>query len=181
MNIDNNGKTRAMYQLDHYFPKSRYPMLSISFFNLQPCCSSCNTSKSYRRALFNLYVENPRWEKSPFKFQLDKKSILEYKLSRKELKILFDVPNDRKLKNNMERLFHISELYTSLTDVAEELIWKASAWNKAYLSQVIFKGKNIETNLLNRILYGFYTEEKDILKRPLTKFQQDIARQLGIL
>lgn len=181
LTIDSAGRTRAMYQFDHFYSKSRYPMLSISFFNLQPCCSSCNTSKNNRRARFNLYVEDPHQANSPYIFQLEKKSILEYKLKRKALKILFDAPNDKKLLNNTERLFHISELYASLTDVAGELIWKACAWNKSYLSQLLFKNKSLDKNLLNRVLYGFYTEEKDILKRPLTKFQQDIARQLGIL
>lgn len=32
----------ALLQLDHFFPQSRHPYLSISFFNLVPGCSPCN-------------------------------------------------------------------------------------------------------------------------------------------
>ena len=33
---DEAGKRWAMYQLDHFKPKSKYPYLCVSFFNLQP-------------------------------------------------------------------------------------------------------------------------------------------------
>ena len=33
-------------ELDHYFSKSQYPLFAISFYNLIPCCHSCNNSKS---------------------------------------------------------------------------------------------------------------------------------------
>lgn len=39
-----SGKVKA--QLDHYYPKKKYPYLALSIFNLVPCCSICNTAKS---------------------------------------------------------------------------------------------------------------------------------------
>lgn len=33
-------------QFDHYFPKSIYPYLALTLWNLVPCCSNCNTAKS---------------------------------------------------------------------------------------------------------------------------------------
>lgn len=32
-------------QFDHYYPKSIYPYLAVSIFNLIPCCSICNQTK----------------------------------------------------------------------------------------------------------------------------------------
>ena len=43
------------YEIDHWKPKSIYPFLSTSFYNLQPCCSSCNRKKKTKTALFHLY------------------------------------------------------------------------------------------------------------------------------
>ena len=37
---DEDGKRWAMYQLDHFKPKSKYPYLCVSFFNLQPSCAN---------------------------------------------------------------------------------------------------------------------------------------------
>lgn len=39
-----NHKVRP--QFDHYFPKSEYPYLALTLFNLVPSCSICNLSKS---------------------------------------------------------------------------------------------------------------------------------------
>lgn len=39
-----NRKVKA--QFDHYFPKSKYPYLALSLYNLIPCCSICNMAKS---------------------------------------------------------------------------------------------------------------------------------------
>ncbi len=38
-----------------------------------------------------------------------------------------------------------------------------------------------ETFLSARFLSGNYTEEKEVYKRPLAKFTQDIAKELGLL
>lgn len=45
-----NGKCpqcgqRQVRTLDHYLPKSEYPLLAITPYNLIPCCSDCNKDK----------------------------------------------------------------------------------------------------------------------------------------
>ncbi|WP_237209296.1 HNH endonuclease [Rothia nasimurium] len=42
--------------LDHFLPKSRYPLLAISPWNLVPCCSECNSSISIK----NAEIKSPR-------------------------------------------------------------------------------------------------------------------------
>jgi hypothetical protein len=37
---------RTTAQLDHFFCKAEYPMFSLSFYNLIPCCPACNRIKS---------------------------------------------------------------------------------------------------------------------------------------
>jgi len=34
----------AFFELDHFYPQSRYPYLSLSFFNLIPACRNCNAT-----------------------------------------------------------------------------------------------------------------------------------------
>ncbi|AWU99167.1 hypothetical protein DM992_06055 [Burkholderia sp. JP2-270] len=36
-------RRRAYMDIDHFFPKSKYPYMAISFFNLIPCCHNCNS------------------------------------------------------------------------------------------------------------------------------------------
>lgn len=40
--IKPSGKTKQ--QIDHFFPKGRYPFLALSYFNLIPSCDNCNES-----------------------------------------------------------------------------------------------------------------------------------------
>lgn len=42
--VSGNELTTRLYQLDHFYPKSRYPYLSLSFFNLIPGCATCNAT-----------------------------------------------------------------------------------------------------------------------------------------
>ena len=39
-----NKKDKLLFNFDHFLSKSEYPYLSLSFFNLIPCCSICNTN-----------------------------------------------------------------------------------------------------------------------------------------
>jgi hypothetical protein len=39
-----NKKLLTRPQFDHFFPKSAYPILGLSFYNLIPCCTICNST-----------------------------------------------------------------------------------------------------------------------------------------
>ena len=47
---ENSGKNETVvtYQLDHFYEKSQYPYLGLSFYNFIPCCSTCNTTVKNR-------------------------------------------------------------------------------------------------------------------------------------
>ncbi|KAA6347492.1 hypothetical protein EZS27_005047 [termite gut metagenome] len=180
---ENNGKISGKYELDHFYPKSKYPFLCTSFFNLQPSCAHCNKSKGDKKAKFGLYTT--KYEKiNPFTFSLEKESIIKYMLKQdcEELKISF-YSDDSDLKKDHEDKFHISALYETQKDVAEEIIWKSRIYNKSYrksLSESFSKLFSAKTNF-NRFILGNYDDSKDIHKRPMAKLVQDIARQLGII
>lgn len=53
--------------LDHYLPKSKYPLLSVVPLNLVPCCKDCNTGK--RTSIFikeEEQVLHPYLDENPF-------------------------------------------------------------------------------------------------------------------
>lgn len=184
---DNGGF--ATYQLDHYYPKSKYPFLCTSFFNLQPSCSHCNSSKNARDAHFSLYTDNPK-EIDPFVFHLERESIAYYMMSHdsNQLDLKFGVKNineaNLNLLKNHNKLFQIDNLYTEYKDVIEEILWKAKIYNPSYCNQLSNSFKNFfpySSNDYLRFLIGNYINIKDIHKRPLAKLVQDIAREIGLL
>ena len=57
----NDDKTTA--ELDHFYPRSLYPFLSISFFNLIPSCKICNSKlkgayNTYKNKILYPYEQN---------------------------------------------------------------------------------------------------------------------------
>ncbi len=178
-----NGILSGKYELDHFYPQSKYPFLSTSFFNLQPCCSHCNKTKSEQPASFSLYTNDYNLLE-PFSFSLDKKSILRYLLTQneEELVILFS-SSDSGLKRNHEDLFHISEIYNQHKDIVEEIIWKSKIYNKSYKDSLSDSFTNLfpNTSNFNRFILGNYDNPKEVHKRPMAKLVQDIARQLGVI
>lgn len=181
--VDDNGGHSGKYELDHYFPKSKYPFLSISFFNLVLCCSNCNKSKLNKTAMFNLYT-NDNNLLEPFKFSIDNKSILRYLLKQDENELIIKFHSyNLALKENHENTFHISEIYNQHKDIVEELIWKSIIYNKSYRASLSnsFSKFFPQTLDVNRFILGNYGNPEEIHKRPLSKLVQDIARQLQII
>lgn len=185
--VKKGEKVSSKFELDHFYPKSKYPFLSTSFFNLQPCCSSCNKTKFNRNAKFNLYTDDADEANiDPFSFSLDRDSILDYLLSKKgkgkekELKIEFSTYTS--LQRNHDDLFQITNIYQEHTDIAEELLWKAKIYNESYKKSLknSFSAISPNDSDFNRFLLGNYDQTEDIHKRPMAKLTQDIARQLDL-
>lgn len=65
-NKGNNDASRiARPQLDHWFSKELYPLMSLSLYNLIPCCSICNSSLK-GNAIFKLSTHiHPYLESTP--------------------------------------------------------------------------------------------------------------------
>lgn len=176
---------KGRFQLDHFWAKSKYPFLSISFFNLQPSCGFCNLWKKDKIGKFNLYTDF--YQKiNPFLFVLDKKALLTYLLNSNSKLLHVELhSNERGLRENHEQIFCIDDIYKLLNDEAEEIIWKAKIYNKSFVGQLQnwFKNKFTKKSEkdLFRFVFGFYPNIDDIHKRPLTKMKQDIAKQLELV
>jgi hypothetical protein len=171
------------FEVDHYYSKSKYPFLCTSFYNLIPCCSNCNRSKSTTEAQFYPYTTNPE-DVDCFSFSLNENSLDEYWLTndKSSLIVNFNANNPDLLVNHKE-LFRIEEIYATQKDVAEEIILKKKAYTADYKKYLVSNFKDLfpDNALVNRLLVGNYTKPEEIHKRPLAKFMQDIARQVGLI
>lgn len=188
---DRGKAFRSTYTIDHYLPKSEYPYLATSFFNLYPACSTCNQMKSNKPPLFELYIkpQDALVLRNPFVFRLDKHSFVKYSMTGQSdnLVVKFETLNGLPAGNvdavAYEDYFHVGKLYTNYCDTVEEVIWKYRMYNKAG-RQALFDGFSDvlpHKSDWNRFILGNYDQEKDILKRPLAKLVQDVAKQLGII
>lgn len=180
---------RGYFDLDHWKPKSIYPYLCTSFYNLQPSCSSCNRRKgnNIEKHFFRLWDDTQKKELKIFRFYLDAGAIVRYWQSRKkdDLALTIGVIDSRNMQilTDSEDSLHLTVKYKEHTDVIEEIIWKRQIYNASFVTSLgkSLPGLLINTSDIKRFIMGTYCDEEDIHKRPLSKMVQDIGKQLGLL
>ncbi|WP_185246266.1 hypothetical protein [Chryseobacterium bernardetii] len=186
ISITTGRKVSAKFQLDHYWPKDVYPWLSICLFNLYPSCGPCNNGKSKKEVEFNFYSDNyEELSTSNFKFGLTKGAKSTYLISKniEDIKIYFTEPKPKKGKNTFDEVFQIKRIYETQLDIVEELILKSEMYDESYRSLLKqhYSCIGITEVSLDRLILSNYTDIKDIHKRPLSKFMQDIAEEIGLI
>ena len=170
-------------QFDHFYDKATYPILALSFYNLIPSCSTCNsTMKGTKQFSLATHVH-------PYVEGFDDKA--HFALHVKSSSFYYDEKGfdldintkDAKAQKNIND-FELQEIYKNHKDIVLELIQKAEMYNESYIEELMqnYEGtlfKN-EEDLL-RLIFGGYINDEDLGKRPLSKLTKDILEQLEII
>lgn len=171
---EENGKLRP--EIDHFYPKSLYPFLAMSFYNLIPSCQICNHTKSntLKDELENPYDITP----NSYKFTYIPKNIdftlvenNKYNFDNFEINIVGK-------KDNLE-LFKLNELYKQHKDIVLELFIKKVYYPKSYIKELEDFG--FSQDEIYRYLLCNYQKDEDLHKRPLSKLIKDISEELGLV
>lgn len=182
-----NTEIDARLEVDHHYSKSEFPFLSISLFNLFPCCSSCNKRKNSTPVNFKLYTDDvSKLQKSDYEFNITRTSKCNFLLTKdpEKIEILFNDLSVLPIGNkSLQSAFNIKEIHDTQKDIIAELIIKSQIYNERFkrILQKNFSKLSLSQSDFDRVIIGNYTEEKDIHKRPFSKMTMDIAKQLGLL
>lgn len=180
------------YELDHNKPKSKYPYLCTNFYNLQPCCSSCNKRKSARDLPFSIYYEEGDPNSAPLRFAISEQDVIDFHTKGKCKGVkpyLCDEANPTKhvkprkdgtLAERFNHIFAIDKIYAEHEDEVEELLWRNRIYTQGIISATNsqFKDLKIEDFDFGRYILGTYPDREDVFKRPLTMMKQDIWKQV---
>ncbi len=170
------GSKNIRPEFDHFYSKSDYPYLALSFYNLIPACSVCNRIKSDK-----VIDDNPYFEgfDNNYKFIIKTKDDEEVSLDW-ALKNKIEIDFTKNNKNIEE--FALKELYNEHIDYVEEIIDKAQAYNCNYYNSLIESYKDLGKQVadIDRFIWGSYLENAEHEKRPLSKLTRDILDQLEI-
>jgi hypothetical protein len=180
--ISKQGKKIIRPQFDHYFDKKRHPLLALSFFNLIPSCSTCNSNIKHGKEFtldthIHPYIDDVL---DGFDFSYSYKSDPFYK---KGLKIDINIQSDIFLKNFLQDL-EIEEVYNSHSDILFDLIKTKQAYSDRYLSILennILKGFKLSKKEIYSLVFGVHLEKENFEKRPFSKFKKDIITKLNII
>lgn len=176
----NNKKIKP--EIDHFYPKSKYPVLGVSYFNLIPSCKSCNGfGAKHENDPHDLGLINPyllKYNDFVFTHKIKNIAIINPLVGKSDVEVYL-----KTTKTGHLDVFNLKELYELHHDHALELIIKQrlkySKKHREYLSS--YKGLRFSNSEIDRMILGNYTLEKEQHKRPLSKMYQDIGKELGLI
>lgn len=196
VNVTNEANTS---QLDHFFPKSEYPLFALCFYNLIPSCYGCNNRKSDSQFSISPYDETIGNMDELIKFSYEILNA-DFFTNKNSIQVIIKEVDDDLFYD--KQLLDLPNLYRLHNDVVQEILWKSSIYTKGYRdsidkllnpipevlrkmdNKVISKDKIVKyitDDDINRIITGVYTMPKDFGKRPLSKMVTDISKEIGLI
>jgi len=159
-------------ELDHFFPKSRYPYFAVSLYNLVPSCRNCNglKSNSFSNDLISPYEISQYNDNFKFKYIIEDINIASTNLNTIEKGIKKIAFQKQILANT--KMFHLENFYQVHKDVVTEIIWKNRYFPNALIKS--FEIFGITQNEAYRIVFSNYSNPNEFKLRPLSKLTYDI-------
>ncbi len=175
--VNNNTRiTRPFF--DHWFSKSKYPILGLSFFNLIPSCAVCNSSiKSDADFTLSNYV-HPYYQEANQNFSF---SYASQTVHENNVKIIATANSkiDRTLK-----AFKIKEVYDAHSaHELKDLLELRYKYSDNYLNTLFNATFDVTVSKreVYRMIFGVEYDDVNHHKRPFSKFKRDILEKLGIV
>lgn len=179
-------------QIDHFFPKSKYPFLGASYYNLIPSCLQCNglDCKAEQSPVSNdLDPTNSQLIRNPYEF-IDSEMVFGYEfnnlsnypidifsLTKNNIDLIFYGVNS--LWAGYEQVFALKSLYRKHNDYVLEIIMKLNyMYDQSNIDYLSTQTNNIITSddIIN-FFWGFPLDKKEAKNRILTKYLNDILNK----
>jgi len=169
-------------EIDHFYPKGKYPFLGLSYYNLIPSCELCNGTNCKKEqdpkicGLTNPYLINDG--DFIFTYKVKTIDVVNPLSSLDSVEVCFSA----KLQPHLD-VFKLDKLYKKHTDHVLELVFKSQLiYSKNYRKYLKSYDKlKFSDHEIDRMIIGNYSTQDDIHKRPLAKLYQDIAEELGLI
>lgn len=172
-------KEHQAFQFDHFFNKSDYPILSVSLYNLIPCCSSCNTYKGTND--FSYSPHNPLYESADMLgvFGYDILGV-RYMDSNEDLTIHF---YSTEILNGNNSILNFDDMYKNHIEIIREIIRKRIIYSEDYIQDLQNQFKYICENKeeVLRLLYGIPINDSEYNNLVLGKLKADIYKETEFL
>lgn len=175
---------KANLHFDHFYAKSKYPYLSLNFYNLIPCCAVCNTAKGNMKFNYKDYI-HPYFDSisNKFDFKTEGDSVFDMILdgSRDFTKMKVVLAPKKGHVKRIEKhndTFNLTEIFNEHSDIVYEVYAKQYIYTNEFKELLLDNFEDQFSNEeLERFLLGNYSLESEINKRPLTKLMQDIQKE----
>lgn len=173
----NNSTRLTRPTFDHWYSQSKFPILALSFYNLIPSCSVCNSSiKGTTEFSLTKFIHPYRMEANQnFKFDYISESV-------HTNNIIINSLSKSKISKTIKQ-FKIAEIYNAHSEFElKDLLELRYKYSENYLDTLFNKTFKVEVGKQEayRMIFGTEYEEKNFYKRPFSKFKKDILEKLDI-
>lgn len=184
-----HNKTEPKYvfpEFDHFYPKEKYPLIAISFYNLIPSCNICNSHYKNDKDPFDFNIFHPYTEvnKNHFNFKFIPNSVESMYGAKNDFSLDFDFNEtdliNEKVKKSID-FFSIKDNYEKChSNLIKEIVNKKLTFSNKYL-QIIKDSYGISFEESYKILFETHYEEDKLYKRPFSKLKKDVFDDINIL
>lgn len=171
----------ARPELDHWYPKSKYPLLALNYYNLIPSCSICNSSVK-GNADFDVTTHiHPYLQKKfnpGFKFRYTP-------TAPQWEQVTLDVQQVTQRELTMLDAFKIKEVYNCHADLEAKELYELTQRHGARYVKDLLKllgddyGKSEQE--VYRMVFGTELDARYFGNRPMSKFKHDLLEQMMVL
>lgn len=162
---------QAIGQLDHFYPKEKFPLYALSLYNFVPSCASCNQGKSISHVLQRPFLENSDVENCKPYFKIKPKNLDQLRGSEPvEIDYAF-ISVD---KINQANFFHHKSMYKNHRLLAQRLLRIKRLYNSSYTKQLKELFPKLSDREIKELMFGFNGDSSELLEKPLSKFAHDI-------
>jgi len=156
--------------LDHFFPKSKYPFLATTISNLIPACSVCNqrlkgSKDTYEEAIPNpIEMEDNILDKVSFNYSYNVIYIENLEAKTPEIK-------------NYIEFFKIQEQYSIHTEIVNDIKVKMNKYNRVKKDHLSKCCESLNDKIIEDMVFHEY-KYIDEKKTPLWKLKKDIYEKI---
>lgn len=170
--INSRSGELAGAQLDHFYPRSKYPVFSVCLYNLIPSCWNCNRIKQDKVQEFA----------SPFDEEVDWENSVRFTyvpLDVERKKIVID--SIQPVRNNIKTM-QIETAYQIHEMEVNELLDKVQMYQETQLEEFnkVLGEVGLTEQDMKTMVFGPEITEENMRKKPLGKMLRDLERELGI-
>lgn len=178
-----NKKVRPDF--DHYYEQSDYAYLSVSMFNLVPCCKQCNCLKNHDRGKTPILYPYTDEFGTDAIFKIDNfssKSITDFLCKNSKLKITIEYNKRSSIYKKLvgsTKVFALDKLYDKHSDYVKDIVIVKQKYTPRYIKKI---GKHFKISKYHidccDLLFLNRLNPDEQSKRILSKLTFDILNQL---
>lgn len=164
--------------LDHFYPKSIYPFLSMSLYNLIPCCKFCNSSFKGTDE-FSPDTLHPSEGNIHEHFRFVSDFAQAPRMPSVQIEHL-DHASGKKV-NDYTEMFQLEAQYSFHGNQIKELMDKRQIYSDSYIMELFTQYPSLFPSIQSVVeaVIGYFPDASRLNDEVLAKFRRDIALQLG--